>query len=202
MGILDFDCMTTDPARQPSTVSQTQRLQQTDYNYNIVLAKSNTNPTSLRTTSWSFPSSYSSKNLSIKDGIPITAGCAVNSKGIVTFIAVHYIFAKTDPYSKYITAVRYDPAGVTDPSLSQGTGSWSVMSLNPLFGQSTFEKIWLFNTVMGGVETLHLAYLTRLDAGFQPAVVVGTYDVAKATFNRTGRWDMVGGKGKGEYCLD
>ncbi|KAG0044258.1 hypothetical protein BGZ89_006127 [Linnemannia elongata] len=191
MGILDFDCMTTDPGSSTFYgFSNTKGYNKTDYNYNIVLAKSNTNPTSLRTTAWSFSSSYSSKNLSIKDGIPITAGCAVNSKGIVTFIAVHYIFAKTDPYSKYITAVRYDPAGVADPSLSQGTGSWSVMSLNPLFGQSTFEKIWLFNTVMGGVETLHLAYLTRLDAGFQPAVVFGTYDVATATFNPTGRWDM------------
>ncbi|KAK3834770.1 MAG: hypothetical protein JOS17DRAFT_737710 [Linnemannia elongata] len=191
MGILDFDCMTTDPSSSTFYgLTNTKSYDKTDYNYNIVLAKSNSNPTSLRTTSWSFASSYSSKNLSIKDGIPTTAGCAVDSKGIVTFIAVHYIFPKTDPYSKYISAVRYDPAGVADPSLSQGTGSWSVMTLNPLFGQSTFEKIWLFNSVVGGVETLQLAYLTRLDVGFQPAIVFGAYDVATATFNPTGRWDM------------
>ena len=195
MGIIDFDCMTTDPGSSTFYgLTNTKGYGETDYNYNIVLAKSNTNPTSLHTTSWSFASSYSSKNLSIKDGIPTTAGCAVDSKGIVTFIAVHYIFAKTDPYSKYITAVRYDPAGVANPNLSQGTGSWSIMSLNPLFGQSTFEKIWLFNSVVGGIETLQLAYLTRLETGFQPAIVFGAYDVATATFNPTGRWDMVGGR--------
>ncbi|KAF9148832.1 hypothetical protein BG015_009409 [Linnemannia schmuckeri] len=193
MGILDFDCMTTDPASTAFyglTNAKGYGASKPDYSYNIVLAKSNTNPISLRTTTWSFASSYSSKSLSIRDGIPTTAGCAVDSRGIVTFIAVHYVFSKTDPYSKYISAVRYDPAGVADPTLSQGTGSWSVMSLNPLFGQSTFEKIWLFNSVVGGVETLNLAYLTRLEAGFQPAIVFGAYDVATATFNPTGRWDM------------
>jgi hypothetical protein len=198
MGILDFDCMTTDPTSSTfygltntQSYSTDKPTTYSSYGYNIVLTKSNTSPATLSTTSWSFLSSYSSKILSIKDGIPTTAGCAVDSRGIVTFIAVHYIFGKADPYSKYISAVRYDPAGVTDPALSQGTGSWSVMSLNPLFGQSTFEKVWLHNSMVGEVETLNLAYLTRSDVGFQPTIVFGVYDVATATFNPTGRWDMV-----------
>ncbi|KAG9066659.1 hypothetical protein KI688_012567 [Linnemannia hyalina] len=55
-------------------------------------------------------------------GIPTVAGCAVDSRGVVTFVAVHYVYDTTKPYSAYITALRYDPAEVADPALSQGTG--------------------------------------------------------------------------------
>ncbi|KAF9132456.1 hypothetical protein BGW39_000093 [Mortierella sp. 14UC] len=195
MGILRFNCMTTDVAGTTAyalTNTDSYQTPSDAWGKNMVLVKSNANPTSVRATTWSFLSSYSSKDLSIKDGIPTTAGCAVDSRGVVTFVAAHYIFARTDPFTKYITALRYDPAGATNPSMSQGTGSWSTLSLNPTFGPSTFEKIWLFHSAAaaGGAETLNLAYLSRLDAGFQPTIFFGAFDPASATFNPTGRWDM------------
>ncbi|KAG0378141.1 hypothetical protein BGX24_004641 [Mortierella sp. AD032] len=193
MGILRFNCMTTDVAGTKAyalTNTDSYQLTASAWKKNMVLVKSNTNPSSIRTTNWSFVSSYSSKDLSIKDGIPVTAGCTVDSQGVFTFVAAHYIFAKTDPFTKYITAIRYDPAGAVDPVMSLGAGSWSVISLNPTFGPSTFEKIWLFYGTSGGSETLNLAYLTRSDVGFQPTIVFGALDPATATFRPTGRWDM------------
>ena len=197
MGILGFDWMTTDMASTTfyglSNTESYSSVYSETYYHHIVLAKSNTNPTSVWTTSWSFLSSYSSKSLSIKNGIPITAGCAVDSRGVVTFVVAHYIFTRTDQYTKYITAVQYNPVGATDPTMSQGVGSWSVLSLNPTSGESTFEKIWLYySTTVTGAETLNLAYLTRFTVGSEPSIVIGTFEGATSTFNPTGRWDMAG----------
>ncbi|KAG0215147.1 hypothetical protein BGX33_001476 [Mortierella sp. NVP41] len=182
MGILIFDCVTTDATA--TTFYEA-------WHRNVVLVKSNTNPSTLRDVNWLFVSSYTSKNLPINDGIPITAGCAVDSRGVVTFVAANYIFTQTDPYSKYISALRYDPAGVsTEPSFNQqGPGVWSNVTLDPAFGASSVERIWLYYSTVAGVETLNLAYLTRM-ASFEAAVVFGTFNTATATFSPTGRWSM------------
>lgn len=157
----------------------------------MVLAKSNANPSSVMNTNWSFLSSYSSKSLSIAGGIPTVAGCAVDSRGVVTFVAAHYLYDATKPYSAYITALRYDPAGVADPALSQGTGSWSTLALNPAFGQILIEKLSLWYTTVTGVETLNIALTDKLSPTRNDTVHFGTFDAATMTFHPTGKWVMV-----------
>ncbi|KAF9930587.1 hypothetical protein FBU30_000290 [Linnemannia zychae] len=195
MGILKFNCMTTDPSGTTlyglsnADRYQAPRLSQGWYK-NMVLVKSNTNPSSVKSINWSFVSSYSSEKLSISNGALTVAGCAVSSQGIVTFVAAHVSFNQADPYSKYITALRYDPTGATDPVLSQGTGSWTPLTLNPSFGQASFSQIWLYYTTVGGTETLNLAFTTR-DSGLSGlSVVFGVYDGTSGMFNPTGRWPM------------
>lgn len=159
---------------------------------NMVLVKSNANPSSVMTTNWSFLSSYSSKSLSIAGGIPTVAGCSVDSRGVVTFVAAHYLYDTTKPYSEYITALRYDPVGATDPALSQGTGSWSTLTLNPAFGQISIEKLSLWYTTVAGVETLNIALTDRPSIVRNDTVHFGTFDATAMTFNPTGKWMMDG----------
>ncbi|KAG0283097.1 hypothetical protein BGZ96_012531 [Linnemannia gamsii] len=164
MGILEFSCMTTDPAATTfyglTNADHYQLTGTGGWPKNVVLVKSNTNPSSVKTTNWSFLSSYSSENLSLKNGFFSTAGCAVDSRGVVTFIAADLVFNTTKPYSEFITALRYDPTGVSDPAMSQGTGSWSTLTLNPAFGQVSIEKLSLWYSTVAGVETLNLAQPT------------------------------------------
>ncbi|KAF8943880.1 hypothetical protein BGZ47_004925 [Haplosporangium gracile] len=194
MGILKFDCMATDPAATTFYgLVNADRYQFTGtggWDKNMVLVKSNTNPSSVKTVNWSFLSSYSSQNLSIKYGVPTYAGCAVNSRGVVTFVAVHYVYNETKPYSDYITALRYDPAGVSDPPMSQGAGSWSTLSLNPAFGQVLIEKLSLWYTAVAGVETLNIAFVDNPFSAVDDTVHFGTFDEVTMTFNPAGKWAM------------
>ncbi|KAH7052597.1 hypothetical protein BKA57DRAFT_490850 [Linnemannia elongata] len=196
MGILKFDCMTTDPAATTFYgITNTDRYGDSTaggWYKNMVLAKSNANPSSVMNTNWSFLSSYSSKSLSIAGGIPTVAGCAVDSRGVVTFVAAHYLYDATKPYSAYITALRYDPAGVADPALSQGTGSWSTLALNPAFGQILIEKLSLWYTTVTGVEMLNIALTDKPSPTRNDTVHFGTFDAATMTFRPTGKWVMDG----------
>ncbi|OAQ32831.1 hypothetical protein K457DRAFT_15904 [Linnemannia elongata AG-77] len=196
MGILKFDCMTTDPAATTFYgITNTDRYGDSTAGglyKNMVLAKSNANPSSVMNTNWSFLSSYSSKSLSIAGGIPTVAGCAVDSRGVVTFVAAHYPYDATKPYSAYSTALRYDPAGVANPDLSQGTGSWSTLALNPAFGQILIEKLSLWYTTVTGVETLNIALTDKPSPTRNDTVHFGTFDAATMTFHPTGKWVMDG----------
>ncbi|KAF9906127.1 hypothetical protein EC991_000923 [Linnemannia zychae] len=194
MGILAFNCVATDVAQTTFYgISNAERYGFTGtggFYRSMVLAKSNANPTNVMTTNWSFLSSYSAENLSVSGGIPVVAGCAVDSRGVVTYVAAHYSYDATQPYSKYFTALRYDPAGTSDPTLSQGIGSWTVVTLNPAFGQMTARKISLHYNTIGGVETLNIAIMDDSIVTSDDSIVFGTYDAATATFNPTGRWAM------------
>ncbi|KAK3844485.1 MAG: hypothetical protein J3R72DRAFT_521885 [Linnemannia gamsii] len=194
MGILEFNCMTTDVVQTTfygiSNAGHYQSTGTGGYYRNMVLVKSNTSPYSIQTTYWSFLSSYSAQNLSVQNGIPVIAGCAVDSRGVVTYVAAHYIYDPTEPYSNYFTALRYDPAGASDPTLSQGTGSWTKVTLNPAFGPMTVKKISLYFTTSGGVETLNMAIVDDSVSVSDDSIKFGTFDAATATFNPTGRWPM------------
>lgn len=195
MGILKFDCMTTNPAATifygVTNADSYGGYTAGGWNKNMVLVKSNANPSSITNTNWAFVSSYSSKSLSIASGIPTVAGCAVDSRGVVTFVAAHYVYDATKPYSEYITALRYDPAGVADPALSQGTGSWSTLTLNPAFGQMLIGKLSLWYTTVIGVETLNIALTDIPTPSGNDSVHFGTFDATTMTFNPTGKWVMV-----------
>ncbi|KAG0280827.1 hypothetical protein BGZ95_008499 [Linnemannia exigua] len=186
--------MTTDVAQTKFYgISNAERYQSTGadgFHRNMVLVKSNTSPYNIHTTSWSFISSYSSLNLSVKSGTPVIAGCAVDSRGVVTYVAAHYIYDPAEPYSKYFTALRYDPAGTLDPTLSQGTGSWTTATLNPTFGPMTVKKISLYYTTVEGVETLNMALVDDPVSVSDDSIIFGVYDTATSTFNPTGRWPM------------
>lgn len=199
MGVLEFDCVTTNAEATTFYGLTNAAINRNAYgaaanNMNIVLVKSNISPTSLATTNWSFLSSYSSLNLATKDNIPLTAGCAVSSKGVVTFVAAHYMFLSSRPYSEHAVALRWDPLGSLDPARSQGSGGWSLLTLSPAFGPVTLEKISLYYTTVAGVETLNIAFVDDPTTAKDPSMVFGTYNEATKTFNPTGRWALVTNK--------
>ena len=199
MGVLEFDCVTTNAEATTFYGLTNAAINPNAYgaaanNMNIVLVKSNISPSSVATTNWSFLSSYSSLNLATKNDIPLTAGCAVNSKGVVTFVAAHYMFLPSRPYSEHAVALRWDPLGSLDPMLSQGSGGWSLLTLSPAFGPVTLEKISLYYTTVAGVETLNIAFVDHPTTSKDPSMVFGTYNEATKTFNPTGRWALVTNK--------
>ncbi|KAF9285895.1 hypothetical protein BGZ88_009354 [Linnemannia elongata] len=137
MGVLDIGCLTTDPDSTTFygfAFANSYDCPQIDGCTNYVLVKSNANPTSGSTLSWSLVSKISGRSLNM-DFISTEnyhLSCAINTQGVFTTFG--WVRDLSNNGEAVPFGVRYDPAGTMDTKYNfKGSGAWMKMAVDKAY---------------------------------------------------------------------
>ncbi|KAF9537643.1 hypothetical protein EC957_007850 [Mortierella hygrophila] len=191
MGVLDIICLTTDPystAFYGFAYASSYDCSYCSYN---VLVKSNVNPTSGSTLTWSLVSKINSKNMT-GTAVDMYAqfSCAINAQGVFTMFG--WTRDSGGLYSNPETTfgVRYDPAGTMDANYNfQGSGAWMNVTIDKTYnwaGTSAQHTLGYVNN--GGTTDLvhtvlssneNTIYLAKVDESTKILTAAGTWVLNK-----------------------
>ncbi|KAG0065137.1 hypothetical protein BGZ89_008580 [Linnemannia elongata] len=190
MGVLDIICLTTDPdstafygfAYADSNDCNFRRGSCTNY----VLVKSNTNPTSGSTVTWSLVSKINNKNMT---GNPIYIyntrfSCAINAQGVFTMFGwTYYLDRLAIPFG-----VRYDPAGTMDAKYNfQGSGAWMNVTIDQAYNWTGSTNKHTLGYVNNGVTT---DLVHAVISGDGNNIYVAKVDESTKTLTAAGNWAL------------
>ncbi|KAF9332124.1 hypothetical protein BGZ91_011829 [Linnemannia elongata] len=137
MGVLDIGCLTTDPDSTTFygfAFANNYDCPPIDGCTNHVLVKSNANPTSGSTLSWSLVSKISSRSLNMTFFFTedVHLSCAINTQGVFTMFG--WISDLSNSRRAVPFDVRYDPAGTMDARYNfKGSGAWMNMAVDKAY---------------------------------------------------------------------
>jgi len=195
MGFIDLICITADPdATTFYGLAYTHIQEQSPSgNYdtqNLVLVKSNTNPSSPSNLTWSVVSRIDSWELvamDVVDGSGVFGStefsCTVNAQGVFT------VFREPGYYSTTgLSGMRYDPTGTKDPSSdSQGPGTWMNMTIDSGYNWSGDSRGQVLKYVNNGTSPVLVhAFLDKYYT-----MHIGIVNEATKTLTGAAVWSMV-----------
>ncbi|KAK3808807.1 MAG: hypothetical protein JOS17DRAFT_545002, partial [Linnemannia elongata] len=191
MGVLDIKCLTTDPDSTAFYGFAYADSYPCSYYYcnNNVLVKSNTNPTSGSTLTWSLVSKISSSNMTRTTSSIYNPkySCAINAQGVFTMFGwtrASYSFPETS------FGIRYDPAGTMDAKYNfQGSGAWMNITIDSAYNWTGASAQHTLGYVNNGLTTdlVHTAispdenkiYVAKVNEATKSLTAAGTWALNK-----------------------
>ncbi|KAF9949712.1 hypothetical protein BGZ72_008561 [Mortierella alpina] len=194
MSGLTFNCLTTDPGATTFygvivADDHATGTVESGFSEAVVVVKSNTNPASPLSVTWTVISKIAYRSLTDLSALPNpVALCAINSKGVLSLLLqfdAHTSKPFIGPAGPRV--YQYDPNGKTDGSFGYtGAGSWSNVTVdetNLIITERwiTPQLQYLYN---GQVETLILSFVSNSNVNFV------ALNEATNTFAHAATWRM------------
>ncbi|KAG9069784.1 hypothetical protein KI688_009109 [Linnemannia hyalina] len=191
MGVLDIVCLTTDPDSTAfygfAYANSYDCSSSCSHN---VLVKSNANPTSGSTLTWSLVSKINSKNMT-GTAVDMYAqfSCAISAQGVFTMFG----WARdSELYSnpEITFGIRYDPAGTMDANYNfQGSGAWMNVTIDKAYNWAVTSAQHILRYVNNGGTTdlVHTVlssnentiYVAKVDEATKILTAAGTWVLNK-----------------------
>ncbi|KAH7050540.1 hypothetical protein BKA57DRAFT_458986 [Linnemannia elongata] len=191
MGVFDIGCLTTDPESTTFygfAFANSYDCPQIDGCTNHVLVKSNANPTSGSTLSWSLVSKISGRslNMDLMSTENYHLSCAINTQGVFTTFG--WVRDLSNNGGAVPFGVRYDPAGTMDAKYNfKGSGAWMNMAVDKAYNWTeTIVQHKLGYVNNGGTTDLVHAMIS----GDDNKIYIAKVDEATKTLTATGTWAL------------
>ncbi|KAF9146015.1 hypothetical protein BGX30_005111 [Mortierella sp. GBA39] len=187
MGVLDIICLTTDPdstAFYGFAYAYSYDCSYCSYN---VLVKSNANPTSGSTLTWSLVSKIDSKNIT-GTAVDMYAqfSCAINAQGVFTMFGWTRDSGGSYSNPEITYGVRYDPAGTMDANYNfQGSGAWMNVTIDKAYNWAGTSSQHILGYVNNG-GTTDLVHTVL--SGNENTIYVAKVDEATKILTAAGTW--------------
>ncbi|KAF9344920.1 hypothetical protein BGX26_003744 [Mortierella sp. AD094] len=152
----------------------------------IVVLRSNPNPKSVDTITWTVVSSIDAN--AFYDLKQYTPDCVVSDSGIFTAISSGF---SNSNYEKVSRGFQYDPEGKSTPGFQQtGSGGWSNITFNGFVwpGDELYRGS-LFTYLSSGEKTSGTSTLALLTYN-QSTIRLGTFDSATKTVIPASTWNL------------
>lgn len=191
MGALDLICVTTDPDSTAFYGFAYADSYDCSYGYcsNNVLVKSNANPTSGSSLTWSLVSKISSRNMTSVASYIFDAkfSCAISAQGVFTMFGWTRGGMYSGPNSAF--GVRYDPAGTMDAKYNfQGSGAWMNVTIDLAYNWTGSTNKHTLGYVNNGVTT---DLVHTVISGDGNNIYVAKVDESTKTLTAAGNWALV-----------
>ncbi|KAF9931743.1 hypothetical protein FBU30_009667 [Linnemannia zychae] len=191
MGIIDtIACLTTDPA------ATTYYALSRDVTYNntapiqIILLKSNSNPTSPSSLTWSVVSRIDQSPLVDSSADVFTTyscTCAVDAQGVFTLFGSPKGASNSLPPNIPV-GIRYDPASTTDPKYNyKGPGGWMNIIIDPKYNWGYKYDLQALGYVNSGGSKLLVHCVMNSGSG---AVTIATMNESTKTLTAAAVWNL------------
>ncbi|KAK5822327.1 hypothetical protein F5H01DRAFT_410631 [Linnemannia elongata] len=190
MGALDLICVTTDPDSTAFYGFAYADSYDCSYGYcsNNVLVKSNANPTSGSSLTWSLVSKISSRNMTSVASYIFDAkfSCAISAQGVFTMFGWTRGGMYSGPNSAF--GVRYDPAGTMDAKYNfQGSGAWMNVTIDLAYNWTGSTNKHTLGYVNNGVTT---DLVHTVISGDGNNIYVAKVDESTKTLTAAGNWAL------------